>query len=654
MAADIEQLAVNTIKALAMDAVQAANSGHPGMPMGMADIGVVLWSKYLRVDPTEPTWPDRDRFVLSNGHGSMLLYALLHLCGFPMTMEHIRNFRQFGYPTAGHPEREPELGIETTTGPLGQGFGMAVGMAIAEEHLRSVFGSELVDHHTYAFVSDGDLMEGISSEAASLAGHLGLDRIIYLYDDNEISIAGPTDLTFTENVPKRMDALGWHVLDIDGHDRAAIDEAIRAAIDEVDRPSMVVCHTHIAHGAPTKQDTAEAHGAPLGEEEVARTKELMGWPPDAYFYVPPEVYEFFRTPMERNTNARRSWESRKDELFASDSELKARWLSYWRPGPVKVKPLEFELGEQIATRKASGTVLNQVAGEVRNLLGGAGDLAPSTNTLIDGSPDFGVGARSGRNLRFGVREHAMGAVVNGLAIHGGLRPYGATFLIFSDYMRPAVRISAIAKVPSIWIYTHDSILLGEDGPTHQPVEHLASLRAMPNMWVVRPADAGETAEAWELAMNRTEGPTALALTRQALPVLDRSGREGLVRRGGYVIRDGEDMVLVATGSEVWVALEAAVLLAGDGISVRVVSLPCWEAFFAQEEGYRRSVLGEGLPRASLEAAATLGWERITGTGGLQIGIDHFGASAPWKVIAEQWGLTPEAVADRIRDWLAAR
>jgi len=646
-----EQLAVNTIKALTMDAVQRANSGHPGMPMGMADVGVVLWTKFLRVDPTDPTWPNRDRFVLSNGHGSMLLYSLLHLAGFGLTMDDLRRFRQWGSPTPGHPERLPELGIEMTTGPLGQGFGTAVGMAIAEAHLRAVFGSDLVSHHTYAFVSDGDLMEGIASEAASLAGHLGLGRIVYVYDDNNISIEGPTDIAFTEDVLARVAAMGWHTVDVDGHDRGALEEAIIEARAVADRPSLIAAHTHIAHGAPNLQDTAQSHGSPLGDDEIALAKEAMGWPVDSSFEVADEVYALFAEAMARGTEARHAWERRRDDVFVADTDVAAKWTSYWIPDPIVVGSLGYEVGASVATRQASGKALNAIAENAPYLLGGSADLAPSTNTLLDGAGDLQAGSPEGRNLHFGVREHAMAAAVNGMVAHGGLRAYGATFLVFSDYMRPAVRLAALMEVPSIFVWTHDSIFLGEDGPTHQPIEHLASLRAIPNLWVVRPADAGETAEAWELALRRTEGPTALVLSRQGLPVLDRSGKEGLVHRGGYVLRDGKDAVVVATGSEVTVALEAAEILARDGRSVRVVSLPCWEAFQAQDEEYRSGVLGIGLPAASLEAGSTLGWERFVGTGGLTLGIDRFGASAPLKRLAEEWGFTAELVAERIESWL---
>jgi transketolase len=538
-----------------------------------------------------------------------------------------------------------------TTGPLGQGFGAAVGMAVAEEHLRAVFGPDLMSHHTYVLAGDGDLMEGISSEAASWAGHLGLGRLIVLYDDNGISIDGSTGITFTEDVLSRFQAVGWHTLDVDGHDQAAVDEVIAAARAAEDRPSLVACRTHIAHGSPNKQGSASAHGSPLGAEEIALTKEAIGWPAGVEFEVPAEVYDLFRDRMAENGAARRSWEERRDRAFAADPGLAGRWEAYWSPGAVEVGPTGVEVGKGIATRAASGKVINLLAPRVPNLVGGSADLAPSNNTIIDGSPDFQKSSPEGRNLRFGVREHAMGAAVNGIAVHGGLRPYGATFLVFSDYMRPAVRLAALMGAPSIFVYTHDSFFLGEDGPTHQPIEHLASLRAMPNLWVVRPASAAETAEAWEMALERREGPTCLILTRQNVPEFEREA--GAARRGAYIARPGSDAVIVATGSEVGLALEAAAILSGRRVELRVVSMPCWEAFFEQDEAYRASVLGGGIPIVSLEAGSTFGWERIVGPGGLAIGIDHFGASAPAEVLAESFGFTAEQVAARIADWLGA-
>ncbi|HVR32063.1 MAG TPA: transketolase [Acidimicrobiia bacterium] len=644
----LEQLAVNTIKGLTMDAVQKANSGHPGMPMGMADIAVTLWSRFLVVDPESPQWVDRDRFVLSNGHGSMLLYSLLHLSGFPLGMDQLQSFRQWGSHTAGHPEIDQAVGIETTTGPLGQGFGTGVGLAIAEEHLRARLGADLISHRTYGFVSDGDLQEGISAEAASIAGHLGLGRLTYYYDDNQISIDGDTDKTFTEDVGARFRSLGWHVVDIDGHDREAVAAATEEAHETEDRPSLIVCHTEIAKGAPTKAGTAASHGSPLGEDEILAVKEAMEFPVGETFHVPEGVYEWFSEAMNRGREAHAAWERRHadamhDELTAST------WGSFFGADPVTLEDPGFEVGEALATRASSGKLFSQIAEKAQNFIGGSADLVESTKTLIDHDGIFSVTDRASRDIAFGIREHAMGAIVNGMAIHGGLRPYGATFFVFSDYMRPAVRLAALMSAPSIFVWTHDSVFLGEDGPTHQPIEHLASLRAMPNLDLIRPADAGEVLEAWELALNRTDGPTGLVLTRQNVPTLDRP--VGGVARGGYVLRDGSDVVLVATGSEVSVALDAAEDLAGRGVSARVVSLPSWFRFFDQPADYRTEVLGEGIPRVSVEAGATFGWERIVGADGLMIGVDHFGASAPAGVIAEKLGLTAAAVADRVAAWL---
>jgi len=640
-----EQLAVDTIKALAMDAVEKANSGHPGMPMGMADIAVTLWSKHLIVDPDDPEWPDRDRFVLSNGHGSMLLYSLLHLAGFPMPLDQLRQFRQWGSHTAGHPEIDHDLGIEMTTGPLGQGFGTGVGMAIAEAHLSARLGEDLVDHHTYGFVSDGDLMEGVSSEAASMAGNLGLGKLIYFYDDNDISIDGSTDITFNEDVAARFNAYGWHTITVDGHDRTAIDEATTAARAESDRPSLIVCRTHIAHGAPNLQDTAASHGQPLGHEEIKLVKEAMDYPIDPDFYVDPTVYEIFGVWMERGRRAHRDWNQR---FAALDDERRTAWQSFNDPSPVDLVGPGFEVGDKEATRSSAGSLFGEIAEKSPGFIGGAADLAGSTKTIIEKGRLFSKTDRAARDIAFGVREHAMGAMVNGMALHGGLRPYGATFFIFSDYMRPAVRLSALMGSPSIWVWTHESIFLGEDGPTHQPIEHLASLRAMPNMWVIRPADGNESIEAWEIALNRTDGPVALLFTRQGVPILPRV--EGGVRKGGYVVRDGSAVTIVATGSEVATSLGAADILAKSGIDTRVVSLPSWELFLAQGEDYVSGVLGTA-PRVSVEAAATFGWERIVGDDGLMIGLDRFGASAPDTILAEQFGFTPEAVAERVTGFL---
>ena len=640
-----EQLAVDTIKALAMDAVQKANSGHPGMPMGMADIAVTLWGKHLEVDPGAPEWPDRDRFVLSNGHGSMLLYSLLHLSGFPLSLDDIKAFRQWGSHTAGHPEREPKLGIEMTTGPLGQGFATGVGMALAETHLRSRLGEDLVSHRTFGFVSDGDLMEGISSEAASLAGHFGLGKLVYLYDDNGISIDGSTDITFTEEVGWRFAAYGWHTSDIDGHDREAVDEAINEAVAEEDRPSLIICRTHIAHGAPNAQDTAAAHGQPLGHEEIRAAKEAMGYPTHPEFHVDESVYAFFDAAMDRGRTAHSKWQ---DRYAAASLDKRDLWGALHEPAPVKLEGPGFEVGAKEATRGSSGKLFAEIAEKVPGFIGGSADLAGSTKTVIEKGRLFSRSDPTARDIPFGVREHTMGAVVNGMALHGGLRPYGATFFIFSDYMRPAVRISALMEAPSIWVWTHESIFLGEDGPTHQPIEHMASLRAMPNMWVIRPADANETIEAWEVALNRHDGPVALLLTRQGVPTLPRVS--GGLSRGGYVVREGADVTVVATGSEVHTALHAAEILEGNGISARVVSLPSWEIFFEQDQAYQDEVLGEA-PLVSVEAASTFGWERIVGREGLMIGLDRFGASAPDTVLAEQFGFTGESVAKRVRAFL---
>jgi len=640
-----EQQAVNTIKALSMEAVQKANSGHPGAPMGMADIAVTLWSQFINVDPDTPDWPDRDRFVLSNGHGSMLLYSILHLCGFGITLDDIRNFRQWGSHTAGHPEIDHKLGIEMTTGPLGQGFASGVGMAMAETHLRNRLGDDLVSHRTFGFVSDGDLMEGISSEAASMAGHFGLGRLIYLYDDNSISIDGSTDVTFTEDVARRFDAYGWQTLTIDGHDREEIASAILTAVSEPERPSLLLCRTHIADGAPNLHDTSAAHGQPLGHEEIKLTKEAMGYPIDPDFWVDDSVYAFFSEKMDRGRAAHRSWENRFDTAGESSKNL---WRDLYSPAEITLDGPGFDLGEKIATRASSAKLFSEIAEKAPGFIGGSADLAASTLTVIDGSRLFSQNDPSARDIPFGVREHAMGALVNGMAVHGGLKPYGATFFVFSDYMRPAVRLSALMELPSIWVWTHDSIFLGEDGPTHQPIEHLASLRAMPNLWVIRPGDANEVIQAWEIALNREDGPVALVLTRQGLPTLEST--PGGVSRGGYVIRTGSDVTLIGTGSEVATCLDAADSLEESGVSARVVSLPSWELFADQPATYREEVLG-GLPRVSVEAASTFGWSQIVGAHGLSIGIDHFGASAPADELGEQFGFTATAVARRVRSLL---
>ncbi len=642
----VEQRAVDTIRVLSMDAIEKANSGHPGMPMGMADIGFVIWTKFLTVDPAAPTWRDRDRFIVSNGHGSMLLYSLLHLSGFPISMEEIERFRQWGSETAGHPEYAPQLGIETTTGPLGQGFAAAVGMAIAEEHLRAVHGPDLTDHHTYVLCGDGDLMEGITSEAASLAGHLGLGRLIAYYDDNSITIDGSTDLTFTEDVSARFDAYGWQTLSVDGHDREAIAEATREALADPERPTLISCRTHIGYGAPTKVDTSAAHGAPLGPDEIAAAKEAMGWdlPP---FTVPDEVYALYREAMQRGATAHARWRDRVDAVRSDDPARYEAWERVWTPDPVVLDAPAGEPGTKIATRKLSQAVIQDLAALRPDVVGGSADLAPSNNTLIASSTDFSKEDRTGRNIRYGIREHVMGAAVNGMTQHGGVRGFGATFLTFSDYMRPSVRLAALMGVPSVFVWTHDSVFLGEDGPTHQPIEHIASLRLIPGLQVHRPADPVETAIAWQSAINRTDGPSAIVLTRQGLPIPQSPPSPAEVERGGYVRRDGTDAVIVATGSEVPLAEDAASLLDARGISVRVVSMPCVEVFTAQDETYRQGVLGDDLPVFTLEAGATQTWQAVATRGGVAMGIDHFGASAPASVLAAEYGFTPEAVADTV-------
>ncbi|MCS7178494.1 MAG: transketolase [Anaerolineae bacterium] len=659
MRPDIHQLCINTIRTLAMDGVQKARSGHPGMPMGMADVAYVLWTRFLKHNPKDPQWPDRDRFVLSAGHGSMLLYSLLYLTGYDLTLEDLMAFRQWGSRTPGHPEYGLTPGVETTTGPLGQGFANGVGMAIAERFLAATFnrpGFPIFDHYTYAIVSDGDLMEGISHEAASLAGHLGLGKLVYLYDDNDISIEGPTDITFTEDVAARFRAYGWHVQKVDGYDLKAIAAAIRAARRETARPSLIICRTHIAYGSPNKQDDASAHGEPLGEEEVRRTKEALGWPPDAQFWVPPEVLPIFRRAVEEGAAAQARWQAMFAEYarqYPREAALLERLWSGELPGGWEEAIPSFSPADgPMATRKASGMVLNALASVLPTLIGGSADLAPSNLTLLRGYDDFQKETPAGRNLRFGVREHGMGGILNGMALHGGLIPYGGTFLVFSDYMRPAVRLAAMMHLPVVYVWTHDSLWIGEDGPTHQPVEHLAALRAIPNLVLIRPCDANETAEAWRAALRRRHGPTALLLTRQNLPVLDRSQMAGAdnLARGAYVLRDAPeghpDVVLIASGSEVHLALAAQEGLAERGVRARVVSMPSWELFDAQSPEYRAAVLPSTVPKIAIEAAVPLGWERYIGPDGAVIGVHRFGASAPYPVLMDQFGFTPQAVIEQ--------
>jgi transketolase len=659
MNSELDQLCINTIRTLAMDGVQKANSGHPGMPMGMADVAYVLWTRFLKHNPANPRWPNRDRFVLSAGHGSMLLYSLLYLTGYDLPLEELQNFRQWGSRTPGHPEYSLTPGVETTTGPLGQGFANGVGMAIAERFLAATFnrpGFPIFDHYIYAIVSDGDLMEGVSQEAASLAGHLGLGKLIYMYDDNEISIEGSTSITFTEDVPARFPAYHWHVQEVDAYDLEAIAAAIRAAQLETERPSLIVCHSHIAYGSPNKQDSEEAHGAPLGEEEVRLTKERLGWPPDAHFYVPDEALRVFRRALEDGKRAEEEWNelfNRYRQAYPQEAALlEGLWAGRLPDGWQEALPVFTTEDGPLATRQASGKVLNAIARALPTLIGGSADLAPSNNTLLKGFPDFQRQTPGGRNLRFGVREHAMGAILNGLALHGEIIPYGGTFLVFSDYMRPAVRLAAMMHLPVVYVWTHDSLWIGEDGPTHQPVEHLAALRAIPNLVVIRPADANETAMAWRVALERRNGPTALVLTRQSLPVLAETRRDAAqaVARGAYVLADSSglpSLILIASGSEVHVALGARDLLAQKGLAVRVVSMPSWELFDAQPAEYRDTVLPPSVTaRLAIEAGVTQGWHRYVGPHGDVIGLNRFGASAPYKVLMREFGFTAEIVAER--------
>ena len=670
----LEELCVNTIRFLAVDAVEKAHSGHPGTPMGMADMAYVLWTDFLRHDPLEPHWKNRDRFILSAGHASMLVYSLLHLTGYPdMTMEELKEFRQWGSRTAGHPEYGHATGIEVTTGPLGQGFAHGVGMALGAKMLAARFNSDdpfkPVEHFIYSICSDGDLMEGISSEAASFAGHVGLGNLIYLYDDNNISIEGETRLAFSEEVKKRFESFGWHVLHIDGHDRAAIRKAIKRAQKETARPSLIICRTVIGWGSPKFHGTARAHGEPLGADEVKATKQALGWPQEPTFLVPVEVRAEFERKTRKLARMRKLWDREMAAWRARHPEMAEDWDRYWShslPDGFEQPLLEAAKSDKaVATRALSGQVIQKLAGVAPFLVGGSADLAPSTNTLIKdaGSIERSKGSErslpptdvfKGRNLHFGIREHAMGAIVNGLTLYGAWRAYGATFLIFSDYMRPAVRLAALMNIPSIFVYTHDSVFLGEDGPTHQPVEHLWALRLIPNMTLFRPADGAEVAMAWAHAIRATGGPTLLVLTRQKLDPIQRSPEFDPQRilRGAYVLdgySDG-DVTLIATGSEVPLAVKAAELLKGEGRNVRVVSAPCLDLFDKQPAAYQDEVLGDRSTLVCIEAGRSDGWYKYANRDALVIGIDRFGASAPYERIAEELGFTPEKVAARIREW----
>ena len=658
-----DQLSANALRVLAMDGVQKAHSGHPGMPMGTAEIAYVLWTRHLKHNPHNPTWVNRDRFVLSAGHGSILLYSLLYLTGYPLSLDDLKQFRQWGSKTPGHPEYAPELGIETTTGPLGQGFVTGVGMAVAQAHLAARFnrpGYALFDNYVYAIVSDGELMEGVSHEAASFAGHQCLDRLIYFYDDNDISIEGSTDITFTEDVPARFRAYDWHVQAVDGHDIEALDAAVEAAKVAEGQPHLIICQTHLAYGSPNKHDTPGAHGSPLGQEEIRLTKEALGWPSQEPFFVPEEVLAHYRVAITRGEQAEASWRELlthyEREYPAEGAELKRLWAQELPADWESALPVFKKRDGQLSTRAASGQVLNALAPIIPELLGGSADLAPSNNTILRGLPFFEPESREGRNIHFGVREHAMGGILNGMALYGGLKVYGGTFLVFSDYMRPAVRLAALMGVPVIYVWTHDSIFLGEDGPTHQPVEHLMSLRVIPNLTVIRPADANEVAAAWQVALTHSAGPVALILSRQKLPILEATeeqAREG-VARGAYVLSDSPfprtDLILIATGSEVSVALEVQRLLAAEKIGARVVSMPSWKLFDAQPIYYRLNVLQPDVKRRlAIEAGVTLGWERYVGEQGAVVGLDRFGASAPYQELKEHFGFTAERIAARARN-----
>lgn len=653
MSSDLQTRAINTLRFLSADGVQQANSGHPGLPMGAAAMAYTIWTRHLRHNPRNPKWAGRDRFILSGGHGSMLLYSLLHLTGYDLPLDELKNFRQWESLTPGHPEYGLTPGVEVTTGPLGQGFANGVGMAIAASHLAATFnqrGHEMVDPFIYAIVTDGDLMEGVASEAASLAGHLSLGRLIYLYDDNHISIDGSTDLAFTEDRAVRFRSYGWQVLRVeDGNDVEAIDKAIQEAKAEP-RPTLIMCRTTIGFGSPKKQGTSKAHGEPLGDEELNAAKDNLDWPKEPRFFIPDDVLAFYRKAVDRGRELEIDWKMRFDAFMRLHpqlgSELQRRlagritegWKSVLPVFPVDIKGM--------GTRVASGKTINAIAEKLPELIGGSADLAPSNNTKIDGSPAFQKESYEGRNFHFGVREHAMGSILNGMAVFGGVIPYGATFLIFSDYMRPAIRLAALSHYPSIFIFTHDSVGLGEDGPTHQPVEQLMSLRLIPNLVVIRPADANETAQAWKVAIERREGPTVIVLTRQNAPTLDASGQ---VEKGAYVLKDfGEpEIILMASGSEVSLVLDAAKKLSEEGIGVRVVSFASWELFEKQDNAYRESVLPKNIQkRLAVEAGVGLGWERYAKS---SISIDRYGASAPYKTIFEHLGFTVENVVARAKE-----
>jgi len=661
MTQNLDELCVNTIRMLAADAVEKAKSGHPGMPMGAAPMAYVLWTRFLRHNPLNPNWPDRDRFVLSAGHGSMLLYSLLHLTGYDLSLDELKNFRQWGSKTPGHPEYGLTPGVETTTGPLGQGFANGVGMALAERYLAVRFnhpGHEIINHYTYGIVSDGDLMEGVSHEAASLAGHLKLGKLIYLYDDNHISIEGSTDLTFTENRAGRFVTYGWHVQKVaDGNNLEALSKAILEAQKESQRPSLIAVRTHIGYGSPNKQDTAGAHGEPLGAEEIEKTKKNLGWPLEPPFLVPDEALQHFRQSIAKGNKLESQWQEDfriYEKNFPEPAAEWQRWIRGELPQAWQKRIPAFPADVKgTATRVSSGTVLNAIAPAIPNLVGGSADLAPSNKTLIDGETDYQPDDYRGRNLRFGVREHGMGSILNGMALHGGFIPYGGTFLVFSDYMRPAIRLAALSGLKVIYIFTHDSIGLGEDGPTHQPIEHLAALRAIPNLTVIRPCDANETAQAWQAALEHSGGPVALVLARQSVPTLDRErfAPAAELHKGAYVLKEPRDkkpdVILIASGSEVDVALRASEQIEENDVAVRVVSMPSWEIFEAQSADYRRHVLPADVrAKIAIEAGSPQGWDRYVGPEGQIIALDRFGASAPYRILYEKFGITTDRVAEK--------
>ena len=667
-AAALDSLCVNTIRTLSIDAIEKANSGHPGLPLGAAPAAYTLWQHHLKVAPSQPDWIDRDRFVLSAGHGSALLYSLLHLYGFGLPLPELRNFRQWNALTPGHPEFGHTPGVDATTGPLGQGFANAVGMAMAERFLAGRYnrpGHQVIDHHTFVLCGDGDLMEGISSEAASLAGHLGLGKLVVLYDSNDISLDGPCSLTFSENIRSRFEAVGWQVLRVaDGdHDLEAIGAAIESAKTTLDRPTLIEVKTTIGFGSPNKAGTAASHGAPLGPDEVRATKEALGWEAAEPFHVPAEARERFREAQIAGTQAFHAWQERYDAWKKAFPDLAAEFETALRgelPEGWDAELPEFEAGKSVATRASSGKILNALAKRVPWLLGGDADLSCSTKTALVGEDSFDGASGHGRNIHYGVREHAMGAAANGIAYHGGARTFCSTFFVFSDYMRPTIRMAAMAGLPVSFVFTHDSVAVGEDGPTHQPVEHLASLRAMPGVLVMRPCDAAETEAAWRRMIQEKVRPTALILSRQGVPTLDRTELAAAdnLERGGYVLSEAQDgkprAILIATGAEVHLALQAQRELAAQGIGVRVVSMPCVELFEEQDSDWQDSVLPPELEaRVSIEAGSTMGWARFVGRGGISIGIDRFGASAPGNVVLEELGFTTDRIVRTVRTLLGA-